>query len=334
MLVKSEIEQVSHTHFRLIPLSAIFTPATISVRPRDHASSELIEVPQRDSNDPQLDVGTTSDGSYQYPGVSFMLSHLTVSNLVEADMLSVPVGSGTKNLTYSLSFHGPALGCVEADNLTSSFILSAIEEFVNDTGDFLYWAGWAPSQDFGPNINGSFFDNLAPNLTSPFPGLYLPSNGAAKVYQTLYFSDNTTTIPSPNGVIRVIECSLHNASYDVEFELHSNGQQTITANRTLLSGLPATDVLPSNLSMSEAVERFNNQALMQLFSFYTFGTTKFPIGSPADSKTRGSLLSSPTLGAAILPDSIGLMDFDQFTSALEGLFQNFTLSYRYGQLPL
>jgi hypothetical protein len=93
------------------------------------------------------------------------------------------------------------------------------------------------------------------------------------------------------------------------------------------------EVLPSNLSMSEAVERFNNQALMQLFSFYTFGTTKFPIGSPADSKTLGSLLSSPTLGAAILPNS-GSMDFDQFTSALEGLFQNFTLSYRYGQLPL
>jgi len=262
-----------------------------------------------------------------------MLSDLTVSDLVEADMLSVPVGSGTKNLTYSLSFHGPVLGCVEADNLTSSFILSAIE-FVNDTGDFLYWAGWVRSQDFGPNINGSFFDSVAPNLTSPFPGLYLPSNGATKVYQTLYFSDNKTTIPSPNGVLRVIECSLHNASYDVEFELHSNGQQTITANRTLLSGLPVVEVLPSNLSMSEAVERFNDQALMQLFGFYTFGTTKFPIGSPGDSKTLGSLLSSPTLGAAILPDSIGAIDFDQFTSALEGLFHNFTLSYRYGQLPL
>ena len=264
-----------------------------------------------------------------------MLSHLTVSNLVEADMLSVPVGSGTKNLTYNLSFHGPALGCVEADNLTSSFILSAIEEFVNETGDFLYWAGWVPSRDFGPNtINGSFFDKLAPNLTSPYPGLHLPSNGAAKVYQTLYFSDNATTIPSPNGTLRVVECSLHNASYNVQFELRSNGQQTITANWTLLSGLPVVEVLPSKLSMSQAVERFNDQALMQLFGFYTFGTTKFPIGLPGDSKTRGSLLSSPTLGAAILPNSIGSMDFDQFTSALEGLFQNFTLSYRYGQLPL
>lgn len=249
-------------------------------------------------------------------------------------MLPVPVGSGTKNLTYSLGFNGPALRCVEADNLTSSFIISAIEEFMNDTGDFLYWAGWVPPQDFGPTINGSFFNNISPNMTSPFPGLYLPSNGAAKVYHTMYFSDNITTIPSPDGVLRAIECSLHNASYDVEFELHSDGQQVITANRTLLSELPVMEILPSSLSMSEAVERFNDQALMQAYGLYIIGTTVFPDGFPGDSKVFGNLIGSPTLGAAITPDSIGLMDFDQFTSALEGLFQNFTLSFRYGQLPL
>ena len=90
----------------------------------------------------------------------------------------------------------------------------------------------------------------------------------SRLYQTLYHPNNpsnATDTQSPTDIQRVFECSLHNASYKVAFNLHSNGQQGLTADRTLLNPglcckLPTGRASNHETSIT-VIERFNYQAL-------------------------------------------------------------------------
>ncbi len=304
-----------------------------------HDSLELVKIPQRDNNDGNsVSWVTLKDGSNVYGGAGLTTSYVSTLNIENGRMLSVPVGSGAQNLSYNLDFHGPALQCTEADNSTSSFVMSAVNDYNNKShGGFLYWAGWVPPPDFGQSpINGSFFANLGlgQNLSADFPGLYFPSNGFAKVYQTLFLPDSANGTFTYTGSYSVIECSLYNASYTSHFELHSNQIQTISTNRTLLDGLLAVQVLPPEITSDQAIEYFNDLTLMNMFGYNAVGSTiiNTKFGNP---NTLSNIATAPTLGAVISATPIKgkFMDFQQFSFLLEELFQNFTLSWRYGSIP-
>ncbi|KAH0841142.1 hypothetical protein AYO21_11437 [Fonsecaea monophora] len=319
----------------LIPLSAIFTPATISVGPKMHSSAVRINVAQRDAFLANR-LNKLDDGSWRFPGVSTMLNYLSQLSLVEASLLTVSGGSSNQNLSYTQSFYGPAVQCVAPNNETRSFITTAMEESINETGDFLFWTAFYPFETFGPDMNGTFFNNIvaSESATDPNLGLDLISKDAAKVYHTLYLSDNMTIIPSADGYLEILECSLHNASYDVRFELHGDGQQTITATRELLEPVPASVSLPGNVTETDAAEMFEYLTLMQSYVVYVIGaTTTSPLYvSDWRAIQFSSLVASPVLGSYLMPseDHVNLSDF---TAALESLFENFTLSYRFGEVP-
>ncbi|OAP59533.1 hypothetical protein AYL99_06831 [Fonsecaea erecta] len=320
----------------LVPLSAIFTPATISVGPKVHASAVTTNVAQR--NDYLANrINTASDGSWLYPGVSTMLNYLSQLSLVEASLLPVSGGSSNQNLTYTQSFYGPAVQCLPPSNETRSFIVSAMDDSINETGDFLFWTSFYPVGDFGPDMNGTFFNNIlsAASAVDPNLGLDLISEDAAKVYHTLYLSDNMTVIPNAEGYLQILECSLHNASYDVQFELHGDGQQTITAARTLLEPVPATLSLPGSVSESAAAQMFEYFTLMQSYVVYVIGATLTTPMYASDwhSTQFSSLVASPAIMPYLLPSSGGPVNFAEFAAALENLFHNFTLSYRFGEVP-
>ena len=93
-----------------------------------------------------------------------------------------------QNLTYHLTYYGPAIGCVEADNATSTFLRQAVQQFKNETGKFLYWSIFVPDQNFRPGINGSFFD---PSSIANSPTLDTFSKGAAS--KVLPLSDPSMT---------------------------------------------------------------------------------------------------------------------------------------------
>lgn len=42
----------------------------------------------------------------------------------------------------------------------------AIEDYTNNNGDTLWWAGWTRDQRFGPGINAGFFEDLQVNTAS------------------------------------------------------------------------------------------------------------------------------------------------------------------------
>ena len=319
-----------------MPLSAIFTPATISVSPRIHSSSVSTNVSQRDhflANS----ISRSTDGSWQYPGVSTMLNYLSQLTLVEANLLPVSGGSPGQNLSYSQSFHGPAVQCLPPADETRTFILSAMEESINETEEFLFWTSFYPYEDFGPNMNGTFFTNIvaSESATDPNLGLDLISKDAAKVYHTLWVDNDMTTLPNvSSGYMEILECSLHNASYNVQFELGGDGQQSVSATRTLLEPMPATLALPSDMSEYDASGVFEYYTLMQSYVVYVIGaTTTAPLYTSKWEATQfSSLVASPVLMSYLLP-SMNPIDFGQFKSGLEDLFQNFTLSYRFGEVP-
>ncbi len=309
-----------------------------------HSSSDLLQVPQRQNNDSQLTMLKTDDGSsWIYFGMSTTFIKVANLNIQQGNVLPVSSGLSTQNLTYSLSFQAPALHCTEPDTATTMTIRNGLYDYMNHTGNMIYWAGFVPQSDFGPDtVNATFFEALIDgdgqyNFSTPNLGLQAPSNGPAKVYHVMYFSDNMTAIPAGDWVYRMAECSLHNASYDARFEFNSNGQQAITAKRQVLNGIEAVQYLPTNFTIDQAAERFNAQAFMQAFGYYASGTTTIEVDG--NNFTPGSSVQvNPVLGAAIsgamYSDPGFSITWDEFTAALESLFQNFTLSYRYGNMEL
>jgi hypothetical protein len=120
-------------------------------------------------------------------------------------------------------------------------------------------------------MNGSFFDNLYDlAFESSPPGFTFPTNSPPKVYHVKFFTTNVTPLPTgernATGGYRVIECTLYNATYDVHFALHSDGRQITTWNRTLLNGLPLTQVLPNAFSKDQAIELFNDIAFAEMYA--------------------------------------------------------------------
>ena len=293
---------------------------------------------QRDSNYPLLDIQAADNGSWLYPGDSPTISDLGNLNLVTADTLKVPLSAGGRNISYAANFAGPAFQCVEANDTIASFVLPAVDDYLNRTGSPIYWASWIPDQSFGSGMNGSFFVNLNDLASEPSPpGFTFPTSGPPKVYHVKFFTTNVTTLPSgernATGGYRVIECTLYNATYDMHFALHSDGSQIITRNRTLLNGLPLTHVLPNTFSEDQANQLFNDVAFAEMYALYIAdGITTFSVNNTNVGGVAAFLANSPTLGRAIQPVDPTFMDFDQFTFGLEQFFENVTFSWRFGQL--
>jgi hypothetical protein len=319
-----------------MPLSAIFTPATISVSEKIHTTSATTNVNQREGYVAQ-NMNRPTDGSWQYPGVSTMLFYMSQLGLAQADILSVPGGFPNQTLSYQLSFYGPALQCLPPSNQTRSFLLSAMEDYINDSGQFLFFTAFNPVDGFGPGINATFFDNVVNfNNREIAQGLDVVSQDAAKVFLTLWIDNNMTAIPDASGDMEILECSLHNASYDAQFEVRGDGQQTISVVKTILEPVPAVLSLPTTMSEFDAAIIFEYYSLMQSYVGNILGSTTT---SPVFAALQDSqpvqftqLGTNPVLMPYLIPSSDPI-DFNQFRVGMEDLFQNFTLSYRFGSVP-
>lgn len=244
--------------------------------------------------------GGQSNGTCVFEGLSPDAYRLPNLSVLGGEILSV--SSAAKNLSYSVSFHGPAIGCKEADNTTSTFVQRAIEDYNNSTDLFLYWSGFIPTEYFGPEMNGSYIMQIGNGTDGVANNLDLLSKDASKIYQTLYFSNTADALDvnSAKGIQNVIECSLYNASYEVAFELKSNNQQAITANRSLLNGVTAPLMLPgcdlNNLQPTNltTAEHFSYLALMQALGIEAQGYTSIDLGNVSQ-VSGSSLAENPAL---------------------------------------
>ncbi|KAJ9608886.1 hypothetical protein H2200_006657 [Cladophialophora chaetospira] len=316
----------------LLPLSAIFTPPTMSIRPTIHESIEAIQVPQRDNNVGVRSHPTSADGSWMYLSDSALIGGLGNLNLATSTTLNVPLLAQSRNMSYTTAFSGPAFQCTEANDTIASYVIPATIDYQTVNNKSITWASWIPTPIFGPGMNASFFDGVTAIAESSITmGLEYP-NDRLQIYHVKFVATNyTRTLPDgtrvPGGSYRVIECTLHNATYEVRFDLQSNGYQAITINRTLLNVLPLAKVLPqTTFSEDQATEVFNDIAFVQAYALYIADGLVTNVGS------ESVLINSSTLGRAIRVDDPFYMNFNQFTFALEQFFENITLSWRFGQL--
>jgi hypothetical protein len=244
----------------------------------------------------------------------------------------LPVDPSTTNLTYDLSFYGPAISCNEASQTEFNLAQKAMLEYQQTTGNRVFYYGWVPQSGWGPEVNGSFFAST--DLQIGNVRLDTESSDAARLYIYL----NTTgvdekgkqvplTKPSP---AQLVTCALYNASYDTHFRVQSTGGQSISATTTFQNWMPAfasMNGLPSDPLVSE---QMNMQSVMEAFGMMVIG--------PVEYSRNGSLPTTNSVYALgmnkeMFPARLGL-DQTQMTQRVmsqnEALFRNITLSMRFG----
>ncbi|OAL39803.1 hypothetical protein AYO20_00715 [Fonsecaea nubica] len=301
----------------LLPISAIITPV----------------VPQRSFTiDGNMFCGVITDGNTtSYASMSTGLSNPTFATVLSNRVL--PLQSSSTNLTFNLQFFGPAVSCDMSSDEEFSWAKKAILEYEEMTSTRVFYFGWAPQPGWGPDVNGSFFAST--DLQIGNNRLDFVSKDAARVFIYL----NTTGVDETGDRIQdvinkaeaqMMTCTLYNASYDTQFEVKSTGAQFVTASLKLEAWMPALSSMEGTPQDARVHQQMNMQAVMESFVMM--------IGGPI---TYSRDISFPTINSvyalgmnqALFSAQPGL---NQTALTLrqarrnEMLFQNITLSMRYG----
>lgn len=166
----SSTDRVDLAAYRLIPLSALITPATLTVVPKTILSSSTMSVPSVNFSQvtPLFDYSSSvigNDGKSTDNGITPYMARLVASTASSLQIL--PMNMAIANSTYEMEFHGPSLRC----HKPSSRINEAI---------------WM-------TLNSTFFVSsstaLGDNLTSPMAWLAFPPTGS--IMFDVANSDNT-----------------------------------------------------------------------------------------------------------------------------------------------
>ncbi|KAH0847447.1 hypothetical protein FOPE_00619 [Fonsecaea pedrosoi] len=276
--------------------------------------------------------GVITDGNTtSYASMSTGLFNPTFATVLANRVL--PLQSSSTNLTFNLQFFGPAVSCDMSSDEEFSWAKKAILEYEDMTSTRVFYFGWAPQPGWGPDVNGSFFAST--DLQIGNNRLDFVSKDAARVFVYL----NTTGVDETGDRIQgvaskaeaqMMTCTLYNASYDTHFEVKSTGAQFVTASLKLEAWMPALRSMQGTPQDTRVRQQMNMQAVMESFVMM--------IGGPI---TYSRDISLPTINSvyalgmnrALFPAQQGL---DQTALTLrqarqnEMLFQNITLSMRYG----
>jgi hypothetical protein len=305
------LAQLAHIDlvYRSIPIATITAPGSLTVSPLSFNETFT------DYNVPQLhfdnitNYGVASIGSPDI-SVSHLINKLAVRAASAAE--PVPIASSHLNESYHREFYAPAVRCSTLANISRvrNISIEMGEQDLRGFGkDFLSWAGREEDSPLGdlrlPPLDATSTDgsrvfvvtsagtsNITYNLTTPFP------NGDKVAAQR-----------------SVVQCVLHNASYNVRSSFRYPSQ---THEVTILRWLDP---------MSAAAIAFDDVPLKQwhqLVSYMTvmsaFGTLLVGWGQSDRYSGGVSYMSS----WAIL--DIDWTDRDSIPRRLESLFQNITLS--------
>lgn len=254
----------------------------------------------------------------------------TFATLLANDVLSVQASS--TNLTYDLQFYGPAVSCTQSDDSDFQLARNAISQYENLAQTRVFYYGWVPQAGWGPDVNGSFFASTDVQIGNF--RLDLESEDAARVFIYL----NTTGV-NENGTrssfqevpsAQMITCLLYNSSYEAHFDVKSTGEQRITAVTKFQNWMPALATVNAPASNPTVRTQMNMQAVMEAFGMMTIGPIVF---ANDDSQPSINSVYALSMNPAMYPSRDGLTQ-SQMTKRMmeqsEALFQNITLSMRYG----
>ncbi|OCL03432.1 hypothetical protein AOQ84DRAFT_419192 [Glonium stellatum] len=315
----------------LLPLSAIITPGTIIVQSTSYATQQPLTVTQRDYVTGEYYNFVLDGNTTVFQGAeSVALPPVLFFNMAEGSLTTIPRDESDANITYTLAFEGPAITCSQVGNPTADYIGRALEEYQNMTQSRVTAASFVPQPGFGADMNGSFFNQSE---------VFTPPAGGASVLDTI--SEDASTIYMAvtvnfNVLPYVISCAYMNASYIVQFDLLANGQQHVTAETKFLNWITTQGKflgLPyDNATLNTTL---NFQALIYDMNFFMIGDISEPLGP---NSTTGPGVTSIELEYAspkirdLMSNVNNTESLDAPMSGLESIFQNFTLSARYGPI--
>jgi hypothetical protein len=324
---------VDNAERRLLPISAIITPGTLSVQPVLVSHNDTLTVPQREYTTPgTLYCGVTSDGNTTaYASMSTGLLNPTFSTLLSNGV--IPVQSSTSNITYNLRFFGPAVSCDMAGDEAFSWARTAMLDYENMTSSRVFYFAWAPQAGWGPDVNGSFFAST--DLQIGNNRLDLVSQDAARLFvylNTTGVDASSTRIADFTGQVeaQMLTCKLYNASYDTHFEIQSTGAQFISATPKFQNWMPALAAMQGTPDDPLVSRQMNMQAVMEAFAMMTTGPVVY--SNDVNFPTIDSVYAL-SMNADMFPSRPGMTQTEMTLRQArqnEILFQNITLSMMYG----
>jgi hypothetical protein len=314
---------------------AIITPGTLSVVSASISEPKVISVQQRDFGKSLYAAAVQADnGTVFYGGARSYLKGPTLATLVETEILSV--GAPSTNLTYSMAFYGPAISCSKADPQATTQLSGIVTEFQASNQTSLLYDAWVPKPNATSNetlVDGSIV--LDSDSSRNLRILDQTSPDSAKIYYSLAPVAPEHTNTTTADTIYVIECALYNASWHLDFDVRSTGEQMLTPHLTFENWTPGwSSINPPLTAGSHTNAVLDYAGLLETFGSITSGQLLVP-DDPSLPFTQTSLAleTSPVLFADVTPDTITEQSMATLARALESLFQNMTLSARYAVLP-
>jgi hypothetical protein len=319
--------------YRLVPLVAIFTPGTLSVVPAALSALKTITVQQREyGKSSYADATEAENGTVFYGGARSYLKGPTLAMLVETEVLSL--GAFTTNLTWAMDFHGPALSCSQAGPEIATYLADIILPYQTSNRTSLMYNTWIPKSSTSSSpllVDGKLV--LDPDRNSDLRVLDETSPDAARIYYSLAPEVSTQmTLASP---IYVISCALYNASWHLDFDVRSTGEQRLTPTIKFENWMPGWSSIEPALKPGKQTNTILDYAgLMETFGAVTSGRLDYPNDQSLPfTMTSLALETSPVLFNDAFPDPFNDAAMLTLTRTIEALFQNMTLSARYSVLP-
>jgi hypothetical protein len=272
------------------------------------------------------------NGTVFYGGARSYLKGPTLAMLVETEVLSV--GSFSTNLTWAMDFHGPAVSCSKAGPEVTAQLTNIILPYQEANKTSLMYDAWVPRPSSSSNqtlVDGLLV--LDPDLNSNLRILDQISPDAARIYYSLAPDAQTqATMANP---IYVISCALYNATWNLEFNVCSTGEQSLKPTLKFENWIPGwSSITPPMTSGTYTNTVLDYTGLMETFSSITSGRLEYPNDESLPfTQTSLALETSPVLFNDAFPDPFTDTAMVALERTFEELFQNMTLSARYAVLP-
>ncbi|OQO03565.1 hypothetical protein B0A48_10229 [Cryoendolithus antarcticus] len=250
----------------LLPIAAVVTPATLNVQSAAINSTDSMTVSNVDftslnfASIPETTAGMMS--TYYYGGSQFMVSRLVAAIAGQGAILPLTPPNASPNASYTQTFLGPVLRCVDVEGQLLSQITKNIEQtaptkenakqegFDVDSATSFGYIAWTPS---GSDPRPFEFDNTSYTIS---PDTLGPVDvGPASVYVAVLpaminriTSHGLVNASDVTANATVLQCTLYNSSYDATISW-TNGVQNVK----IAHGQSYGTVVPRNLLYAGAM---------------------------------------------------------------------------------
>jgi hypothetical protein len=325
---------------RLLPLSALITPATLTVVSVRDSSTRSGQVPQlyfpQGSGAIVSDTSLEPDNAYTWSGVpSALLSRLSFATASSMGILPMP--PGTPNSTYEIDFYGPSLQCEEPNSKLLGVIREVVKT-VNGSSLSSVFTAFTPLMDIYINDTTSSTDYPAfarDCVFGGYPCSFEPGSviaGSNGIYWNISRADPLVISFGETSYT----CALRTTSYSVRFrssaeqsflELMSSKWQDSDPSSDLIYkifGMAIADILSGTYYLSNQHTYSSGNVSYLLSARTSIGATAM---MPLINQAADALSHGQSKFPEVLAEDIALTRNKSLGELVEEFSRNLTLSF-------